>query len=84
MEQSMDERGLLSGLIRLHILYHVAQAILVRYPSRQAHIRQHGQFDLGDVQPTAVLRRIVEFQFPRQPACLSGRKRLVLVWAARP
>ena len=36
------------------------QSLLVRYPAVQTLARQHSQFYLGHVQPTAVLGRVVD------------------------
>ena len=54
-----------------------AERVLVRNSLRQAHIRQDGQLDFGDIEPTAVLGGVVELNLSRDGARLLGRKRRV-------
>lgn len=49
-----------------------AERVLVGNSLRQAHVRQDGQLDFGDIEPTAVLGGVVNLQPLRQA---SGRVR---------
>src|SRR5947208_1312426 len=53
------------------------QQIRTAEASIQTLLPQHGQFDLGHVEPTAVFGRVMKLQFPRDPPRLGGRERLV-------
>ena len=52
------------------------------HPSAQALAREHAQFNPGHVQPTAVLRRVVDLHAARQPVGFCGRERFVEADAA--
>ena len=54
-----------------------AERVLVGNSLRQAHIRQDGQLDFGDIEPTAVLGGVVELNLSRDGARLFGRERRV-------
>src|SRR5262245_53193772 len=53
------------------------ERLLIRDALRQALPRQDRQFDLGHVQPTAVLGRVVDLQAGGDPSRLLGREGLV-------
>ena len=54
----------------------LAQRLKVGYPPVQALPGQHAEFQLGHVQPTAVLRRVHQLQLVQQRSRLGGREAL--------
>lgn len=49
--------------------YLAFQGLLVFQPAVETTPLEHAYFDLGHVQPTGVLGRVVKFQLPQQPSC---------------
>src|SRR5919197_4079446 len=53
------------------------ELFLVADPPVQALAAEDAQLDLGDVEQTAMLRRVMELQLPQYPPRLRGRERLI-------
>ena len=55
----------------------MTQRLDVWYPPIQALLRYRTELDFGDVQPTAMLGGIVQFQMLGQTPCFLWRERLI-------
>src|SRR5215207_995017 len=53
------------------------ERLLVADPPVEALAAEDAQLDLGDVEPTAMLRRVMELQLPQYAPRLRGRERLI-------
>ena len=53
------------------------ERFFISQPLFQTHVRQYSEFDFGDVEPTAMLGRVMEFQLPGQRTRFVRRERFI-------